>query len=336
MHLTLFGEIQLFLLIAATSASFLYWINYKYKSLNRQIIRAIDIPVYLLNRQGFVVKLLNTPTEKANRLPFQNLGTLNIKDLVTDADECRKYMTSLLRVLNTRTSDSLTLKIRIESGEKLYIAVRMVYLNRNNVMAFIRDITEDEVQRRENEKYRFFLESILENLPIATTVKDKNDEGRYLIWNKKAAEMMEVPAEDIVGHYEEEFKPLMQDNFIQETDKEVEESETPQSYIKHFVNPKGREYILSFHKNAGVLQQRKREVDCQFCTGHHRTAGSQRESRRSQPPEIGFSRQHEPRNTHSTERHRRILLHTFRCNTRRRYKGIHTYHRRKTPSCCCN
>ena len=64
--------------------------------MNRQIIRAIDIPVYLLNRQGFVVKLLNTPTEKANRLPFQNLGTLNIKDLVTDADECRKHMASLL------------------------------------------------------------------------------------------------------------------------------------------------------------------------------------------------------------------------------------------------
>lgn len=248
MHLTLFGEIQLFLLIAATSASFLYWINYKYKSLNRQIIRAIDIPVYLLNRQGFVVKLLNTPTEKANRLPFQNLGTLNIKDLVTDADECRKHMASLLRVLNTRTSDSLTVKIKVESGEELYIAVRMVYLSRNHVMAFIRNITESEIQRRENEKYRFFLESILENLPIATTVKDKNNEGRYLIWNKKAAEMMEVPAKNIVGHYEEEFKPLMPSDFIQETDKEVEESEIPQSYIKHFVNPKGREYILSFHK----------------------------------------------------------------------------------------
>lgn len=201
MHLTLFGEVQLFLLIAVTSASFLYWINHKYKSLNRQIIRAIDIPVYLLNRQGIVVKLLNTPTEKANRLPFLNSGVLNINNLVTDADECRKYMTSLLRVLNTRTSDSLILKIRVESSEELYIAVRMVYLNRNYAMAFIRDITEDE-----------------------------------------------VPAEDIVGHYEEEFKPLMQDNFIQETDKEVEESETPQSYIKHFVNPKGREYVLSFHK----------------------------------------------------------------------------------------
>ena len=157
-------------------------------------------------------------------------------------------MASLLRVLNTRTSDSLTVKIKVESGEELYIAVRMVYLNRNHVMAFIRNITESEIQRRENEKYRFFLESILENLPIATTVKDKNNEGRYLIWNKKAAEMMEVPAKNIVGHYEEEFKPLMPSDFIQETDKEVEESETPQSYIKHFVNPKGRKYILSFHK----------------------------------------------------------------------------------------
>ena len=248
MNFTLLGEIQSFLLIAAISAGFLYWINHKYKSLNRQIIRAIDIPVYLLNRQGFVVKLLNTPTEKANRLPFQNLGTLNIKDMVTDPDKCRKHMASQLRVLNTRTSDSLTVKIKVESGEELYIAVRMVYLNRNHVMAFIRNITESEIQRRENEKYRFFLESILENLPIATTVKDKNNEGRYLIWNKKAAEMMEVPAKNIVGHYEEEFKPLMPSDFIQETDKEVEESETPQSYIKHFVNPKGRKYILSFHK----------------------------------------------------------------------------------------
>lgn len=67
MHLTLFGEIQLFLLIAATSASFLYWINYKYKSLNRQIIRAIDIPVYLLNRQGFVVSLYKEYTSLKSR-----------------------------------------------------------------------------------------------------------------------------------------------------------------------------------------------------------------------------------------------------------------------------
>lgn len=74
-------------------------------------------------------------------------------------------MTSLLRVLNTRTSDSLILKIRVESSEELYIAVRMVYLNRNYAMAFIRDITEDEVQRRENENTVSSLKVFWENLP---------------------------------------------------------------------------------------------------------------------------------------------------------------------------
>lgn len=95
---------------------------------------------------------------------------------MTDADECRKHGVAAART-GHRTSDQPDRKVRVESGEELYIAVRMVYLNRNYVMAFIRNITENEIQRRENEKYRFFLESILENLPIATTVKDKNDAG---------------------------------------------------------------------------------------------------------------------------------------------------------------
>ena len=248
MHFTFLRELLLFLLVASIFTSFLYWVNYKYKSLNRQIIKAIDIPVYLLSRQGVFVKLLNDPTEKANLLPLNNLGSLNINSLIVDIQEYHMYMKVLWKVLDTKISDKLTTQIRVESNEKLYISVRMVYLNHDHVMAFVHNITKSETRRLEKEKYRFFLESILENLPIATTVKDKNDNGRYLIWNKKATEMMDVEAEKIVGHYEEEFSRFMSDNFIEETDKQVEETEIPHSYIKRFTNPKGREYTLSFHK----------------------------------------------------------------------------------------
>ena len=92
----------------------------------------------------------------------------------------------------------------MESGKELYVSVRMVYLNRERVIAFARNITESETQRQENEKYRYFLESILENLPIATTVKDKNKKDLYLIWNKKASEMIGIPAEKIVGHHSQD------------------------------------------------------------------------------------------------------------------------------------
>ncbi len=248
MLVSLFGEIQVFLLLSIIFVGFLYWINRKYKNFNKQIIKAIDIPVYLISKQGIVLKLLNEPTEKTNLLPLNNLGKLDLRNLVIDAKEYQKHIALLQKVLETRVSASLIVKIKVESGKELYVSVRMVYLNRERVIAFARNITESETQRQENEKYRYFLESILENLPIATTVKDKNKKGLYLIWNKKASEMIGIPAEKIVGHHESEFNHLMPDNFIRETDKQVIETGLPQSYIKHFSNSKGQKYTLSFHK----------------------------------------------------------------------------------------
>lgn len=236
------------MLLSIIFVGFLYWINRKYKSFNKQIIKAIDIPVYLISKQGIVLKLLNEPTEKTNLLPLNNLGKLDLRNLVIDAKEYQKHIALLQKVLETRVSASLIVKIKVESGKELYVSVRMVYLNRERVIAFARNITESETQRQENEKYRYFLESILENLPIATTVKDKNKKGLYLIWNKKASEMIGIPAEKIVGHHESEFNHLMPDNFIRETDKQVIETGLPQSYIKHFSNSKGQKYTLSFHK----------------------------------------------------------------------------------------
>ena len=85
MLVSLFGEIQVFLLLSIIFVGFLYWINRKYKSFNKQIIKAIDIPVYLISKQGIVLKLLNEPTEKTNLLPLNNLGKLDLRNLVIDA-----------------------------------------------------------------------------------------------------------------------------------------------------------------------------------------------------------------------------------------------------------
>lgn len=92
MQFLLFGEIQLFLLLSVIFVGFLYWINRKYKSFNKQIIKAIDIPVYLINKQGIVLKLLNEPTEKANLLPLNNLGKLNLRNLIITTEEYQKHI----------------------------------------------------------------------------------------------------------------------------------------------------------------------------------------------------------------------------------------------------
>ena len=110
MLVSLFGEIQVFLLLSIIFVGFLYWINRKYKSFNKQIIKAIDIPVYLISKQGIVLKLLNEPTEKTNLLPLNNLGKLDLRNLVIDT-----YSTITESFGNTRFCQS---NCKNKSGER--------------------------------------------------------------------------------------------------------------------------------------------------------------------------------------------------------------------------
>lgn len=239
----------LFFIFATLLACFQFWfIFHRHKSLNRQIIKAIDAPVYLFDEQGNILKLLNTPAKEKKFISIGDLHNLNFRSLLTHKEEYLEYISVLQDVLRTKRTAQRVVQIKGDSYREYYIKVRIVYLNRKRVLVFANNITKSETQRIENEKYRFFLESILENLPIATTVKDKNDNGKYLIWNRKATEIMGVSSDRIVGKCEKDFKSFFLSNFIQETDKQVIEKGRAQSYIKYFTNPYGKEYILSFNK----------------------------------------------------------------------------------------
>lgn len=62
----------------------------------------------------------------------------------------------------------------------------------SNKESFSKDNVEDE-------RYRFFLESVLNDLPIPTSVKDVTDNTRYLFWNKEAERMFSTSGEELMG-----------------------------------------------------------------------------------------------------------------------------------------
>lgn len=174
----------------------------RHKQLNRRIINSIQDPVILINKDGIFGRLLNNPINPENTLPALNMENVSIRNYVNSDQEYKDYVELIKRVLRTKKSEDIKVKTKNVKGEDTYLYIRLVHFDADRVISFVQNITEAEKERMKNDRYRFFLESTLNNLPIPTTVKDLNNDRKYLIWNKSAEEMFGVSAEKMVGNNE--------------------------------------------------------------------------------------------------------------------------------------
>ena len=98
------------------------------------------------------------------------------------------------------------------------------------------------------EKDRFFLENILDNLPIPTIVKDVNDDGRYLIWNKKAEEISGIPASLLLNRRKSEVPDYGESSDMQNIEEEIIRTGQARSFIKQVTNSQGKTCTLLLYK----------------------------------------------------------------------------------------
>lgn len=99
------------------------------------------------------------------------------------------------------------------------------------------------------EEYRRSLETILNNLPIATQVKNANNGSKYIFWNKKSEELFGIKACDTIG---KNASALWNDEIIQsviEDDKKLLKDKTQQVSIKKQTLLDGKEHYFLLTKN---------------------------------------------------------------------------------------
>lgn len=110
--------------------------------------------------------------------------------------------------------------------------------DQENKPLMIVTISEDVTDRRKQDleilHTKNFLNEIIDNLPVALYAKDY--EGKYILWNKKSAEVFGKTAKEVLGktHYNDALNPE-QKEFIQMQDKQVfdmkKELDIPQELI---------------------------------------------------------------------------------------------------------
>lgn len=236
--------------LAVLLAALLYfgYRDRKHRRMKQRIIKSLDVAVYLVNKNGIIEHMQNIPEEYNDPQMPNNVKGRPLKLFIKDEIEHEAVMVLLEEVLKDRQTGGIKCKITRLNGQELYTSARMVYYNKSHVLCFVRNISDVEKERILNERSRFFLESILDNLPIATIVKDMNDDGKYLIWNKKAAEMINVNSSAIVGKRERDFLGEERTDFLEKSEKDVIDSGMPHSYIKTVKNFDGSTCMLSIRK----------------------------------------------------------------------------------------
>ncbi len=95
--------------------------------------------------------------------------------------------------------------------------------NPQMVLTIANDITQKKQQEIEIRESKNFLQNVVDNLPIALSVKRHN--GEYIVWNKKSEDLFGVSAKDVIGkdNYRTDITKE-QAEFMRESDEKVFQS----------------------------------------------------------------------------------------------------------------
>ncbi|HEY9742500.1 MAG TPA: PAS domain S-box protein [Coleofasciculaceae cyanobacterium] len=92
------------------------------------------------------------------------------------------------------------------------------------VEAVINDISDRKRLEEELLRSQRFLDSIVENIPLALFAKDAANDFRNVLWNKTCEEMFGIPREQALGRNVHDFSPSEQADFFRAKDLEAVEA----------------------------------------------------------------------------------------------------------------
>ena len=124
---------------------------------------------------------------------------VNLKDLITNPDEYALHQQLIKKVMSTHEPERLKLSITNCLGKEMSLQIQIIYYNIHYVIVSIHDISESENRLKANEENLKFLHSILNDMPVPTSVKDLDNGMVYLLWNKEAAHLYKVKQEILLG-----------------------------------------------------------------------------------------------------------------------------------------
>ncbi len=159
------------------------------------IIEAMPDFIFISDREGNNLEFYN-PKSKELLYPGKKFIGVNISD-VFDAPTAELHIQKINECLERETLTSYEYSVMMNGKQKSYEA-RIVYLEENRVLRFVRDITKSKLAMESIRNERQLLRTLIDNLPVTIYVKDR--ECRKIIANKADVEVTgKVTEAEVLG-----------------------------------------------------------------------------------------------------------------------------------------
>ncbi|BBD61281.1 multi-sensor signal transduction histidine kinase [Nostoc sp. HK-01] len=254
------------------------------------IFNLTDALVVVLDNQGRIIRFNHT-CEQATGYAFEAAKGKAVWDVLVlpEITECLQDIFQNLAVREFPQRYE-TILINKDSDRRLISWSNKVLLNQDNEIHCIVctgiDITQSRQAQEELQQTRNFLQSMINNLPVAVFVKDAKPKnlGKFKLWNHTCEHLFGITAEQAIGKTDDEFFPKAQLELSRLTDEVALASGIPQDIAEEPIDtPKLGRRIL--HTTKIPLYDKDKKPEYLLCISEDITEYKQAEKNLQQAKE---------------------------------------------------
>ena len=209
------------------------------------ILAAAPNMMVFFDESYHLLSLLNPIIEHIPYPPEEMIGK-TLEELIEEPESKNYFQEQLQRTREEKKPQYFDIYLPVRNT-KYFFDVHTALLPNNQVIAFMRDITDYTLRKTETEKLQLFLNRVLESIEFPISIKDMNTE-RYIFWSERSG-IFGRTTEEMIGQTEEMIASKERARQMQEFDRQLALGKKSYQGIEKFIFADGQEHSLLITKH---------------------------------------------------------------------------------------
>ena len=189
---------------------------------------------------------LHNPILEHIPYPPEEMVGKTLEELIEEPESRNHFHEQLQKTREGKTPRYFDIYLPVKNT-KYFFDVHTALLPNNQVIAFMRDITDYTLRKTETEKLQLFLSRVLESIEFPISIKDMNTE-RYIFWSERSG-IFGRTTEEMIGQTEEMIASKERARQMQEFDRQLALGKKSYQGIEKFIFADGQEHSLLITKH---------------------------------------------------------------------------------------